>query len=368
MSWIAERARAAAGEAHRRFSAAEAAASDAAASMVSRAKTTASRAVHDVPSAAEVHAKLESALSRIEESAPHQAKLVAAAKNLPSRGRSAVSDGHPGREAPRAAIDVKQVARPGVMFVAGVGTGLVSGHLGAGGAAAQTVIDTTVDQRGTAQDKFCFGLGQVVAGAYHAAEGGGKLLAAGSAEVVTVGVATPGAAPVALDGLAELTAGVSLIAGGAVLISHGAPPEIAPLEKSRTPAGYGDRHVVEGEITYTASGRPEAHGFHLEGAHADGKARVVNGTKSRPDARGAYTASVEVKDPRSGQWVRKRQESTFFPETWDRQRVRREVLEAYANRTETGAREWIGTSRSGMEIKGYHDETGRIITAYPNAQ
>jgi hypothetical protein len=361
MSWIADRARAAADDAHRRVAEAEAA--------LARMAEQTKAAVGEAPAAraAEVQAKVEGALSRIEASAPHQANLLAAVKNLPSRARSAVgaSPTPPARE--DRGLDVKTVARPGAVFVAGVGTGLVSGNLGLPGAAAQTGIDAAVDARGTAQDKFCFGLGQVVAGAYHAAAGGGKIAAAGAAEVATVGVATPGAAPVALDGVAELAAGVSLITGGTVLMSRGAPPEIAPVEepRARTPAGYDDRHITGGEIKYSASGRPEAQGFHLEGAHAEGKARVVKGTRTRPDARGVYKGAVEVKDPRTGQWVRKRRDSTFFPEGWDRQRVRREVMDAYANRTELGDGVWTGTSRSGMEINGFVDNAGRITSAYP---
>lgn len=394
MSWITERARAAAAEAQRRFAAAEAVVSEAAGAAAAGVASAASKATRDVPGAAQVSAKVDAALSRIEASAPHQAKLVAAAKNLPSRARaavpvpsralaavaplpmrvvSAVAPAPEKTDAPKggepAGLDVKQVARPGVMFVGGVGTGMVSGSLGLAGAAAQSGIDLAVDTHGTPQDKFCFGLGVMAAGAYHAAWGGGKLLAAGSAEVATVGGATPGAVPVALDGVAELGAGLSLIAGGAALVSHGAPPEIGPLEKSGiTPAGYDDRHVVAGEIKYTPSGAPKAQGFHLEGAHADGKARIVKGTRTRPDARGVYKATVEVKDPRTGEWVRKRTQSTFFPESWDRQRVRREVLEAYANKTDMPDGAWTGTSRSGMKIEGFVDETGRITSAYPRTE
>ena len=97
-------------------------------------------------------------------------------------------------------------------FLAGVGTGLVSGFLGPGGVAAQAVLDQKVDANATPSEKFAFGLGQELAGAFHMVEGREKVAAGGVAEGATAGVATPIAAPVAIVGAAEAAAGAGLAA------------------------------------------------------------------------------------------------------------------------------------------------------------
>jgi hypothetical protein len=105
-------------------------------------------------------------------------------------------------------------------------------------------------------------------------------------------------------------------------------------------------------------------GFHLEAA-ANGSARVVPGTVSKPDRYGVYRATVEIKDPATGQWVRKNTPSTFFPKGWTRSEVRTAILEAFANRRELGNGTWEGTLANGMTIMGHCDANGYVDSAYP---
>jgi hypothetical protein len=145
-------------------------------------------------------------------------------------------------------------------------------------------------------------------------------------------------------------------AGGAV--PRRGTNEVRSTTRSRTPTGINDKHLA-GEIR---NGR--AVGFHLEAA-SNGSARVVPGTASKPDKHGVYKATVEIKDPATGQWVTKRTESTLFPKGWTRSEVRTAILEAFANRKDLGNGNWEGKLANGMMIVGHCDANGYVDSAYP---
>lgn len=261
---------------------------------------------------------------------------------------------------------VAERLRPAGMFLAGVATGIVSGSLGPPGTAAQTVLNAKVERNGSPTDRFAFGLGQEVAGAFHIIHGIEMGLGSGGAELLTAGAATPLAVPVGLLGAMEVAGGLGLIAGGQHLAATGsvkAPP--AEPAKARTPTGIDDKHIMNGEVVYDKSGKPRAVGFHHQAPGTESTARVVKGTESKPNAQGCYRAHVEIKDPKSGLWVRKGPASTFFPKSWDRGEVRKTILEAYANRQVQPGGQWKGNTSSGITVSGYTDSAGRITSAFP---
>jgi Bacterial EndoU nuclease len=108
-----------------------------------------------------------------------------------------------------------------------------------------------------------------------------------------------------------------------------------------------------------------AAGFHHQAPGTESNARIVPGTQSAPDRHGVYEGRVEIKDPATGQWVRKTAQSTFFPKTWTRSEVRTAILDAFANRTDVGNGRWTGRLSTGMRVTGYLDEARRITSAYP---
>ena len=284
-------------------------------------------------------------------------------------------------------------ARPFVMAAGGFGTALVSGKLGPGGAVAQWGFDLVVDRYGSPQDKYDFGAGQTVAGVVTIGQGALVAGGGGAIEVGTLGLGTAVAVPAMVVGAADMAVGVSHVQGGQWLMSRGAPaapaarsrgpvpasagtpgpggagaaPDAKPVaapKLPRTPTGINDRHILNGEIKYRADGTPKAQGFHHEGPGTKKNARIVEGTKTKPNAQGVYKAEVKIRDPRTGAWVRKERISTFFPEKWDRSEVRKAILEAFANRTVRPDGSWTGTGRV-IRIKGFTDPAGRITSAYP---
>ncbi|VEI68663.1 RHS repeat-associated core domain-containing protein [Serratia rubidaea] len=120
------------------------------------------------------------------------------------------------------------------------------------------------------------------------------------------------------------------------------------------------KHVFHGEINR----RGNAVGFHHEASIGhQGKARITEITDP-VNAQGVYRGKVEVFNPQTGQWVQKGPESTFFPKSWNRQKVLTEIKGAHNNATINGSR-WEGVSPSGVKIGGYLDSNGNINTAFP---
>lgn len=107
-------------------------------------------------------------------------------------------------------------------------------------------------------------------------------------------------------------------------------------------------------------GRPV--GFHYEGTRgkpAEG-IKVVEGSRSKPDANGVYKAEIEARDI-------KKAYNTFFPRSWSRAQVEKAIYEAYANKVRDGiaTNKYKGTSSSGIQIGMRCNKNGGLETAYP---
>ncbi|WXG15183.1 EndoU domain-containing protein [Xenorhabdus griffiniae] len=120
-----------------------------------------------------------------------------------------------------------------------------------------------------------------------------------------------------------------------------------------------DEHVFHGEVNR----RGNAVGFHHEGDH-HGKARIVQMTNP-PNSQGIYTGKVEIRNAKTGQWIPKERESSFYPESWSQQKVLDEIKGAYQNATIQPNGKWSGKAPSGIRIEGWLDASGKINTAYP---
>ncbi len=86
------------------------------------------------------------------------------------------------------------------------------------------------------------------------------------------------------------------------------------------------------------------------------------------DRNGLYKAAVDVRDPRTGAWVRKEHESTFFPAHYTEADVKQAIDEAYANRKTAPDGRWEGRTSRGLVIRGWLNASGSIATAYPKME
>lgn len=117
-------------------------------------------------------------------------------------------------------------------------------------------------------------------------------------------------------------------------------------------------HVLNGEVN--AAGR--ATGYHAEFA-ADGAARIKPGATVTHNPNGTYEAPVQVFDAAKGEWVDKKNISTFFPPSWSQARIEYEISEAFKK----GAPEtrFDATSPSGINIRFSWDAKNQRTTFYP---
>jgi len=206
--------------------------------------------------------------------------------------------------------------------------------------------------------------------------------------------------------LAVSEAGLGLAAAGAVGAAfHGGRlmhPLPAPVyeararERSALPKKVGEKHIFEGEVkdriekptavvkaerkrlSEEAKKRPltseekkvfedkvvrVAVGWHLESTGGK-NARIIETTRSAPNALGVYTANVELLDPMTGEWVRKEAASTFFPAHYSKADVGRAIEEAYGTSVQRDGA-WRGLSHSGIEMVLVIDEGDIVVTGYP---
>lgn len=117
-------------------------------------------------------------------------------------------------------------------------------------------------------------------------------------------------------------------------------------------------HIFDGTINRNG----KATGYHYTMV-LDSKGEVVEGTRSKPDKNGVFTAKVRV----SG--IDKNGFSSFYPESWTPQQVVDAINTAYEDAitnsaNPTASQLWIG-HYGDLEIDMYLDDARQIVTAYP---
>ena len=150
-----------------------------------------------------------------------------------------------------------------------------------------------------------------------------------------------------------------LVAASWLIWSCAPPPAQSDKAWTDTDPPVNAAHIFQGEIN--RSGKPT--GFHARPGGRDPETARVSRVRQSPNRHGVYTASVEVRDPATGQW--KEKFSTLFPDRLSRGEVLQAVLHAYRNREKGEDRPWRGPSGLGFPVQGYTLGDGRINTAYP---
>lgn len=122
-------------------------------------------------------------------------------------------------------------------------------------------------------------------------------------------------------------------------------------------------HILNGEVkTYKNGTKVASSGHYLR----DPNVRVESWTGT-PDANGVSKGYISVRDPSTGQWIKKQGETTFFPEYWSKRQTAQEIESAFKNSTNIPNTErWTGYSNSGVKIEGYYGKPdGSGATAWP---
>ena len=115
-------------------------------------------------------------------------------------------------------------------------------------------------------------------------------------------------------------------------------------------------HIFIGSVNSSNKGS----GYHYN-MISDSKGQIIDGTRSKPDKNGVYTANVEVDGHR------KDAISSFYPDSWSPQQVVDAIVEARADALKTGKTRGsyhVGYS-NGLRIELYLDSKNKVVTAYP---
>jgi len=102
-------------------------------------------------------------------------------------------------------------------------------------------------------------------------------------------------------------------------------------------------------------------GIHL---YNPDRVRILEITKP-VNKQGIWEASIEVFCQNSNKWIKKANSTTFFPRSWNLQRLVLECKPAYEKRIRLTERKYIGLTQSGVSITMIFDN-GRLKTIYPN--
>jgi hypothetical protein len=118
-------------------------------------------------------------------------------------------------------------------------------------------------------------------------------------------------------------------------------------------------HVFRGQLK-----KGKARGFHYEGGRIEATygTKVIENTRTAPDAHGVYEARVSVRG------VEKKHGSSFFPRSWSRADVLKAINEGYTNRANIAGRSpnyFEGKSSSGVKVGMYCNKNGEVVTAFP---
>ena len=130
-----------------------------------------------------------------------------------------------------------------------------------------------------------------------------------------------------------------------------------------------ENHIINGE----------PRGNFFKGGHTTlGNVKVEKVIKEY--ANGVYEAKVSIpnpralKDPNAKPFLEKSGKekdsvSTMFPRTWTQDRLRVELEHAFKNASKVPSTksEWKGVTKSGVEVRWYVKENGKIDTIYPKA-
>ena len=121
------------------------------------------------------------------------------------------------------------------------------------------------------------------------------------------------------------------------------------------------RHGLEHIFDGTVNKKGKATGYHYCKV-TDSKGRIIDGSRSKKDGNGVFTAKVEVDG------VKKEGFSSFYPEDWSPQEVVDAINTAYKDAMNDPKNPhgsiWIGHAGK-LEINMYLDDHKKILTAYP---
>ena len=129
-------------------------------------------------------------------------------------------------------------------------------------------------------------------------------------------------------------------------------PQEASYEKTFLAALY---HTMVGKIS-----KQKVKGVHFFNPD---NTRILE--KICVDINGVYIARIEQLDKNTGKWILKDEKTNFFPDRWTVHQLFHECAHAYMNKRHVSGKTFEGKSLSGISIKIFINEQGKILTFFP---
>ncbi len=136
-----------------------------------------------------------------------------------------------------------------------------------------------------------------------------------------------------------------------------------------------NKHTFEGDIKVKTNPdgtlKYEIGGVHSNKVFSDGKIRIKSGTEIEDLGDGFYKAKVEKQidglvNDQGTNWKVKKNKSTFFPDSWNTEKIQAEIAHAFKNKTLERGNKYSGFTTGGKKITMYLDDVGKIKTAFPD--
>ena len=165
-------------------------------------------------------------------------------------------------------------------------------------------------------------------------------------------------APKGIDGVTEKAGNLAEDVGKVVETSYG-KSTLNSLKNTENFTDSAIEHIFEGQVNV----RGKAVGYHYEGIEGT-SGNVIPGTESSVNNIGVYKAQVEVNGiPKTANGGF----STFYSKNLSPQQVVDAINEAYSNcELKLGTRNtYQGVANNGMKIDMFLDQSGKIISAFP---
>ncbi len=115
-------------------------------------------------------------------------------------------------------------------------------------------------------------------------------------------------------------------------------------------------HIFLGTVNSSNKGS----GYHYN-MISDAPGKIIEGTRSEPDANGVYTANVKVDGHKKDNY------SSFYPDSWSPQQIVDAINQAREEALRTGEKDgsyYVGHG-GGLRIDLYLDSSKKVVTAFP---
>ncbi|HKK87651.1 MAG TPA: EndoU domain-containing protein [Saprospiraceae bacterium] len=124
------------------------------------------------------------------------------------------------------------------------------------------------------------------------------------------------------------------------------------------------RMMIYRILTHSTNGKVNSKG--VRGIHFYDPEKVNITKMLRFDKKtGVFEAEIEVLNLNTGEYIKKENKSSFFPQTWSKQRLIIECYQAYRSMAQINDQVYRGTTCSGIVLEFLYSNRGKFASVYP---